>query len=194
MGLSIRNRKIKARHIGLAVSILVIAVAAFLVYRLSSTGAQGQVSPPEITPPPTPAVHLESDKGTYIGFSYPDSFSKIPTEKLSGNQLEAFAYLKKPSPFWYLNIAISRLPSGNLADDGSYNARQKDPAKYEHLYWRVNGNQVDVFSDKTAAYAKAAFVAQNHLMLSIALTADSSDNSLDPTLLNTLQSVYWLKD
>jgi hypothetical protein len=194
MRLSLRPKNAKARRIQLVISALVILAIGFGLVQLSSTGSEGQPTVVDTTSAGAPAPELVSQTGTYIGFSYPSSFSKIPAEQLGGNQLEAFSYLKRPSPFWHLNIEINRLPSGNLADDGSYNARKRETAIYDHSFWLVNGNQVDVFSDKTAPYAKAAFMAQNHLMLSAALTADSADNSLDPILLNTLKSVYWIKD
>lgn len=177
------------KTIGLVLAAVALIVAVGLGVSLSGS-SQGSITNPPAPKAPAAITQVKAS-GKYISFSYPSDFGASPTQKASGAELETFAYIKRPSPFYFLNITVSNLPSGNLADDGSYNSRLVQPERYSATTTLIKGQAVKVFSDTSSAYAKAAWLVHDNKDVSVALSTDSADDGLDQILKNVLASVAW---
>jgi len=173
----------------LGVLILLAGLGVFL-HGLSGSSHGSINSPQFTTKKPAPVTYLKVS-GKYLSFNYPSDFGVSPAEKPSGNELEVFSYIKRPSPFYFLTIVVSELPSGNLSDDGSYSSRLSQPDRYQKSSRLINGQLIYVFSDKTSVYAKAAWLAHGNKDVSVALSANAATASLDQTLSTVLQSITW---
>jgi hypothetical protein len=177
------------------VCVVLIGLAAVIFTSLNgpSVGTvNNQVLPAsDSQPPPTHQVDV---KGKTITFSYPSNFLAKGTETPSGNEIETFAYVKQPSPFWFLNITVSNLTSGNLSDDGSYNMRALDTARYKKSQEIINGATATTFFDSSNGYAKTAFMAHSGKDISISLQSNDtpSADKLDQIFDGVLKSLRWL--
>jgi len=139
--------------------------------------------------PKTPQLIKVS--GQNISFTYNDSFRVSPSQKPASPQLENFNYVTKQSPFWQLAVGVRSLPSNNLADDGSYQARANTPKQYKLSQWPINGRTVPVFSDETNPYSKAAFVQSSGRLATIALSGGGDSAQMDALLQTVVKSLEW---
>jgi hypothetical protein len=187
--------KVKIKHFIAAFIIILVGLAAFIFINMNQP-AVGTVSPVIVNSraPATDSLATTQVKGKYVSFYYPSYFEVVQAAKNSGNELETYNYVKRPTPFWFLNLQILTLPTGNVTDDGSYNSRHVNPSRYKLEYVIVNGQRVSVFSDQSGGYAKAAFLPHGNKILTVSLgSADSSISvKLDSVMAQVLNSVSWV--
>jgi len=174
---------------GVLAVLLAGVVVTLLV--LTHSSANGTVYSPVVNTPKAPVITSVSVHGQYISFKRPSNFEPQKPDKPSGNELEVFEYIKRPAPFYTLNIVVSSLPSGNLTDDGSYNFRTINNNQFAATSFSVNGQPVLVFSDNTQSYAKAAFMAHGNKDVSVALNASLPGPDADQILQTVLNTISW---
>jgi hypothetical protein len=181
------------KYVLLGGGILFLLAIVMIGHSLSSP-AEGSIkdSAPVSSAPAKAPGQVRTD-GKYISFVHRDDIKQVPADQPGGNELEVFNLVRKPWPYWYLNIGISRLPSGNIADDGSYNMRALNPGRYKLEHWSLNSTNVAVFSDLSGGYSKAAFVSHGDKLLTAAISSDDAAkvDQLDAALKQVLTSVEW---
>jgi hypothetical protein len=129
--------------------------------------------------------------GKYIRFNYPDSYRPVPIDKPALPQLEAFNFVTKNAPYSELALGVSRLASGNLNDDGSYNMRSLSPDKYKLEKWSVDGAAVPVFVSLQEGYGVAAFITHNGMLLTIAMSGQGDKLQMQKDVQAVLKSLEW---
>jgi hypothetical protein len=189
--------KIKRRpkYIATFIAALVFIILAFLGFAQLGRPAVGTVSnQTQSQDAATAPVTQVQAKGKYASFNYPSNFSVLSAPKPSGNVLETFAYAKKPFPFWFLNAEVAKLPSGNLVDEGSYNLRIKDTARYRYSSVSINGQTINTFFDSSEGYAKVAFVPHGQMLFTLSLNSSDTPNAdkLNQIFTDVLKSLQWL--
>jgi len=186
---------VKNKYLLIALFVLLFfgVIGAFMKYL--SKPAVGIVSHSQFDPSAETAnPKYLTRTGKYIAFSYPGNFKAAPQPQPSGTELETFSLARQPSPFWFLNITVSSLPSGNLNDDGSYNMRILNSARYKKSSLSINGVSVTSFFDATNGYAKTAFISHDGKDVSVSLQSNDTPNSdqLDQVFENVISSLKWL--
>jgi hypothetical protein len=187
-------KKIKRIALG-AITLLVMGIF-IIVHSMINQPANGYVQAASETNDQNSVAAAEDNttyqvNGKYLNFQYPGFFRPVPVEKPTGAQLSTFDYIAKSSPFWELAVQISSLPSGNLDNDGSYHMRSVSPDRYQRLSWTAGGSPVTVFADKNDGYSKAAYIAHQGKLVSIALTGSGDETRMDQVLQGVLNSLEW---
>jgi hypothetical protein len=191
-----RAKRLKIKRLLLAAVIILVVGLLIIIFKSLDKPAQGVINNQVLPSSESKPVQVTpvAATGKYVSFKYPSSFSVTPSTKAEGNELETFAYVKQPSPFWFLNITVSSLPSGNLSDDGSYNMRSLDAARYKKGQLQINGTLVTTFYDGSDGYAKTAFIAHGGKLFSLSLHSNDTPNAdkLDNVFADVLKSLKWL--
>jgi hypothetical protein len=175
-----------------AVAAVFILTGLGLTFRTLSGSATGTIDNSAASISSAPASQGLSKVTTkYIVFEYPDSFRGVAVSKPSPPQLASFDYVTNKLPLWELAIGVRSLSSGNLEDDGSYHMRNSSPSRYKLEPWSVNDKSVEVFSDQTESYSKAAFIAGSGKMVTISLSGSGDKAIMQAVQMEVLKSLQW---
>lgn len=130
----------------------------------------------------------------WSSFSYGDGLVAQRTDAVSPPVLGVYSYDKPVVSPWNLTIQIRQLPSGNLADDGSYAFRQANSLKYvKEPVRQIGQNSVIIFSDPSVSFAKSAFMAHGGLEANVSLSGGRMYDaaSMQAELDTLLASWHW---
>lgn len=177
--------------------LLVIIGAGLAVYGSLSSPVNGSVNSPAPATKSTTAPTLAHAQGSYASFSYPSTYSKAAASPPAGTMVEAFALANRGAvPPADIDVSILQLPSGQLADDGSYHYRQVDPSKYRPETWTIAGASVPIMDDTSGGYAKVAFLVHGQLVaeISVSCTSSADSTTLDNDLKIVITNFKWLKN
>jgi hypothetical protein len=172
-----------------------LAAAAILVAHAANSPSEGVIK----AAPPMPASRQSSGspvtvRGKTASFQYPGVMRQTKADALTSGDVEKFAFVNPDMPPWNLSIQVRKLPSGQLADDGSYNFRHVHPEQYTEQKLTANGAPASIMSDRTAGFGKVAFLVHGGLAAEIALTStDTADTAqLQAALMTVTQTWHWL--
>ena len=196
-----KGRRWLKKHVKLILAawiFLMVAVAGIVTFSELNKPSAGtiQAVKPALAITKT-ASGLISRQGTYISFSYPASYSSGSPSSPGGTMVESFSLANRSSiPLSDINISILTLPSGLLADDGSYHFRLLNPSTYQPVTWDISGNSVPIMSDVSGGYGKVAFLVHGKLVAEVSASSGSSINAsqLDNDLATVLTSLKWLRN
>ncbi|MGC1176675.1 MAG: hypothetical protein WA843_01275 [Candidatus Saccharimonadales bacterium] len=173
-------------------SCLIVGVA--IVLRGLATPSRGVIQAAAPAPASTATTSLQTLRGKTASFQYPSVLEQRKADALSGRDVEKFALVRPQLPAWDLAIQIRQLPSGVLADDGSYNFRKHYPDKYHETKMVINGQAVPIMADQSGGFAEVAYLTRQGLVAEISLSSDGTSDTtqLDQTLTTVLQTWHWM--
>ena len=173
-----------------------IVFGAVTLFRLINQPAIGSINP--VPPKSKPATRFKPPmttlRGKTITFEYPNDLHQTTPDKLSVNDIEKFSFLHAQLPTWNLDIQIRKLPTGNLADDGSYNLRKQYPQQYREQKLTINALPVSIMTAQTGSFDEVAFTAQGDRVAEVALTSSQGtvgDPALHEALVNIFRNWQW---
>lgn len=171
-----------------------LAAAGILIARAANSPSEGVIKAAKAPASQQSSGSPVTARGKTVSFQYPDVLHQTKADALSAGDVEKFSFVNPAIPPWDLDIQIRRLPSGQLADDGSYNLRLHHPEQYTEQELTINGTPVPIMSDQTAGFGKVAFLTHGGLVAEVALTStDTADNNqLQAALMKVLQTWHWL--
>ena len=182
-------------RLAVIVALLFLGLSWLVDHQLSKPSAGSiDTSVPAKSSVVTPS--LKSFKGAYISFSYPGSFTPAANSKPSGNIVETFVLSdRNHTPTWNLNVSVSKLPSGDLSEDGSYNFRKLNPDRFTALTWTINAQPVVVMQDNSGGFNDVAFVVHDQLIASVSASSGNSADgpALSDILKSSLENLQWLQ-
>ena len=173
-----------------------LVVATVVIARAADSPSEGVIKTRQVAsaaPRQGPGA-LMKIHGKTVSFQYPHTLYRTKADVLTAGDVEKFSFVNPTVPPWDLDIQIRTLPSGQLADDGSYNLRLHHPEQYVEQKLTINGALVSIMSDQTASFSKVAFLTHNGLVAEIALTSTDTANTdqLQSALLTVIQTWHWL--
>src|SRR5690349_20904811 len=66
-------------------------------------------------------------RGKTVTFKYPATIQAVQPDTLAVGDVEKLLLIRSQLSAWSLAVQVKKLPSGVLADDGSYNFRKQNP-------------------------------------------------------------------
>lgn len=183
-----RSKKFWAMSSGLIVcAVLIGLVVATLNAPSEGTIKQGVVKGTSIS-----QTYTRVD-GKTVSFSVPSRFHRQADEAITAQEVEKLLFLNPQTISQNLSVTIRKLPSGSLLDDGSYNYRKVNSAKFTFENKTVGNNNFVVVTDPADAFNKVVFVTHNGLEGVIALNSTdvSATDELQKTLNHILENWQW---
>lgn len=175
-----RSRK-KIFFIVLLVLLLLLAAAGYAVNRVLTGPAVGTVVQTLPTVIRQEQIELKQFDGTHFTFAHPITYVEQNVRRQpNATDLESRTFVSSGMVSKVLTIVVSKLPSGKLEDDPSYQMRMQDKTKYQLQEIVVKNEKVAVFtSSDTQQIQQAAFWAHKDKLLTFTLSGVATD--LDAT-------------
>jgi hypothetical protein len=159
------TRRQKTKILLIAIPVLIAALIFIFIKQMNSP-AVGTINQPDTKAAAAnqqPAAPLRYG-GRYISFAVPAGYQKIPSEKVSGTQVELAQYYSTRHLSRRLSVGVQREA---LADESGYLLRTRQPQTYGKI-----SSSPPVFSKSTAEESEiVAFISHGELLASIAITA-----------------------
>jgi len=176
------------------VPLVSLIVAGVLVAKAANSPSEGVVQASKSLPAKQDSESVLTVRGKTASFQYLSVLHQTKADALSAGDVEKFSFVNPAVPPWDLDIQVRKLPSGQLADDGSYNLRLHHPEQYTEQKTTINGALIPIMSDKTAGFGKVAFLTHGGLVAEIAMTSSgtSQTDQIQASLLKVLQTWHWL--
>ena len=172
------------------VSIVVVIIAAVVIFAIVSKlnkPAQGLVSNPTSAQSAQAVIDLSPTPGggRYASFSYPSIMQQVVSSKLITPVVAIYNYSYRDVESWKLAIEVLQIPSGQLADNNSYQTRKLNSQQYQESHETINSQVIDVMTDKTVGgFSKVAFLVSGQYQATISLYGD------DPSGVDILQKTF----
>jgi hypothetical protein len=180
------------------IGVAVVLVAIKLTSLAFNRPAQGTISTTNGTEQPAQAgidLRPEPISGTYVSFSYPRGLTRTADSKLIGPVVAMYNFSHHDVESWNLAIEILVIPSGQLADNNSYQLRKINPNTYQESHITVNNQLIDIMTDKTAGgFSKVAFLVHGQYQATVSLYGDDANGlgDLQSTFTMVLGTWHWL--
>ena len=183
-----RSKKFWATSCGLVGLVVLVVFAAAIL----NAPSEGKIKQGVVKGTSTSQTYNRID-GKTASFSVPTRFHRQADEATTSQEVEKLLFLNPQTISQNLSVTVRKLPSGSLLDDGSYNYRKVNSAKFTFENKTIGDNNFVVVTDPADAFNKVAFVAHNGLEGVIALnSADvSATAELQKTLDHILESWQW---
>lgn len=171
---------IKRRPGVILVLVFALVMWGAVVVRLIGNEATGTVTPPKSTvdavQEPAKRITIEHE---LVLFSYGADYGRATSEK-AALPVEARFNLVKHQQFSTLQIAVTvtRLETGSLSDDGTYNFREKSPTRFIKKQRTVGQHRVIEFTDTSSdAFSKVVYLYNARHSASIAMSSTTVTDS-----------------
>lgn len=181
------------RRVIWSIVLLLICITAFWIYRTVNGSAEGT-----IVQSPTPTVAKEQYnkiRSDYAVFEIPTSFTAVSSSPPVAPVLKNYNFIKQQFGSWQLAIHITRISSGNLSDDGTYNYRNVTTDQYSKETKTYGERQAVIFTDtSTQSFTKVGYISHGTLSASVSLMGGTPDVAQDmqATLDRILSTWQWL--
>lgn len=184
-----RSKKFWVRLFGLIV-LVGLVVFAVITLNAPSEGTIKTAAPRDNSPAKTSYNKVD---GKTVSFSVPSRFNRLEDEKLTAQEAEKFRFLNAQTLSQNLSVTVRKLPSGSLLDDGSYNYRKVNSAKFTFENKTFGDKTFVIVSEPAEAFNKVAFITNNGLEGVVALNSADINASaeLQKSLDHILESWQW---
>lgn len=188
----VRVRITKRQVVWTAVVILICGVA-FWAYRTVNDSAEGTIVQ---SPAPVAAKERYNKiRSDYAVFEIPTTFTAVSSSEPVAPVLKNYNFIKQQFGSWQLAIHITRLPSGSLSDDGTYNYRNVTTGQYSKAVKQYGDHRAIIFTDtSTPTFTKVGYLTNGTLSASVSLMGGTPEVSTDmqATLDRILSTWQWL--
>jgi|GEM_PF-2612834 len=190
----IKNHK---RLLIAATMLFVVCVAVLITIDKKLTGSTTAVvvsSPYPITKLSTLNLIPKNYLDNLVSFNYPAIMSVNQPPKFSSPIIDIVSLAYPDIQGWLLTVQVLAIPSGNLYDNSSFQARIVAPATYQLTQTNINGTSVPAFNDKTSSsYNVVSFLISGGYQATVSLTGNdpSGLTPLASTMAMILDSWQW---
>lgn len=168
----------KRKRVATTVVVLLIGLAVYAAFNAVYGEANGTIQPvaAEPTPEATVTQRIAIDD-QYASFSYPAKFTRLGSETVSDPVLARYNFTKRQVSSWQAAITITKLASGSLSDDGTYNYRNVTTSRFQKEERSIGTHQVTIYTDLTSeVFSKVAYFRQGTRGASISLSGGLPSN------------------
>lgn len=171
----------KTFFVVLLVLLLVLAGSGYAVTRIMTGPSVGTVVQTLPTVIRQDQVELKQFDGTLFSFAHPITYIEQAVRRQpNAADLESHTFLSSGMVSKVLTTVVSKLPSGRVEDDPSYQVRVKDKTKYQLQEIVVKNEKVAIFTSvDSQQIQQAAFWAHKDKLLTFTLSGVATD--LDTT-------------
>ena len=177
----------RRQQAAIAASVLVVVALGVIVYWSgASHGGTIHAHKDQATVADTADKVLSSDR---ISLNYQNGYAKRilpPTD----NNIELYE-LTAPTVYdKRLSVELTRLPSANLSDDGSYNLRRVHPQQYQERLVTTQYGQAHIMV-KTDGTEQTVFLPHSGMLLTLAFVSAGELDKLPAEVNAVLASFRW---
>lgn len=172
------NKGRAKRTVTIVIILLLVSIGVEQLYRTFNGSSDGVVTVNTGAQNESQSVHFVPVEGKYGQLAYRSDFRPVETQKPVNPVLESFNYVRSEGGYAEIAVQVSRLETGSLEDNGGYHYRSLLATRYAKDVTTVGSRSVVIFTERDATVTSlVAFMQQNSLAVSIALTGGTADEA-----------------